>query len=264
MRVDSISFDGEEIEIIQELQRGGSGTVYLATWASTKVAVKIVPFRKPRDKDRFVGEVVASEIVSQCPTVVDIFGHVLEDTYGCLIMKLHKGDLVDRVAEFTGEHNSKPVIKQICEAVQFCHSLGLAHLDIKPDNVLMDSQGNAYLCDFGHSSSFSSRALTNTGTHMYNPPEVHFKKFTIHGGFDKAAVDIWSLGVLMFVIITGNFPFRGTTEAKILREARRGKVCLVELGNCSSDCRDLIRKMLKVDPRARPTISQVLQHSWFQ
>mmetsp|Transcript_14339 Transcript_14339/g.18192 ORF Transcript_14339/g.18192 Transcript_14339/m.18192 type:complete len:272 (-) Transcript_14339:52-867(-) len=252
-----------DLKVIKQLQCGGSGDVFLAEEISKSkiVAIKVVPFKSNSMRAKFISEAVTSELLSPCEHIVNTLGHVLTNSYGCLIMEAMEGDLLDRISDFRGERRSKPLLKQISNALQFCHQLGFAHLDIKPENILLDREGNAHLCDFGHTHRLTARVETLTGTHLYNPPEVYnsLHKFT----FDKAAADIWSLGVLIHIIVTGNYPFAGTTEAEIQFEARIGRVYLSDLELCSSACQDLVTKMLSLDPTQRPSISEVLQHPWF-
>merc|ERR1711879_973831 len=162
------------------------------------------------------------------------------------------------MGEPRSENEQKKLFLQICKAINVFHSNKIAHMDIKPENILLDRDGNIKLADFGSCVHFddtiSESALT---TILYSAPEA--RKYV---SFDKAAADIWSLGVVFYVLVAGAYPFVGETETQIVQSIKRGQLDLTELesGNFSLSLKSLIKQMLQFDPTMRPSICQVLYH----
>ena len=247
------------LKIIKGIQTGGSGSVYLAEYLPTKskVAVKLVPFRSELAHTRFLFESAVATGLSECEHIIKTKNYSITKHSGYLIMDYLKGDLLDSLEYFDTEIKVKKIMKQICLAIQYCHKRKIAHLDIKPENILLTDNYDAKLCDFGHAYPFDEKMLYPVGTLLYNAPE------TVNNlSYSKGPADIWSIGVLLYVLLTGNFPFRGETEPQVLANAQKGNLCF-DFKLCSTKAEDLVKKMLEVDPKMRPNINEVLQHPWF-
>merc|ERR1711879_543784 len=162
------------------------------------------------------------------------------------------------MGEPRSENEQKKLLLQICRAINILHSNKIAHMDIKPENILLDRDGNIKLADFGSCVHFddtiSESALT---TILYSAPES--RKYV---SFDKAAADIWSLGVVFYVLLTGAYPFVGETESQIATSLAKQQLDFEELesGKFSLQLKSLIKQMLQFDPAMRPSICQVLYH----
>lgn len=247
------------LKIERGVQTGGSGSVYLAEYLPTKkkVAVKLVPFRSESARTRFLYEAVTSTSLAACEDIISTKNYSITKHSGYLVMEYLKGDLLDSLDFFNTEKKVKKIVRQICQAIQFCHKRRIAHLDIKPENILITENNDAKLCDFGHAYPFDAKMLYPVGTLLYNAPE------TVNNlDFSKSAVDIWSIGVLLYVLLTGNFPFHGETEPEVLYHAQKGNLNL-DFKFCSLQVQDLVKKMLEIDYKMRPNINEVLQHPWF-
>ena len=148
---------------------------------------------------------------------------------------------------------------QIATAVRFCHKKSIIHRDIKLDNVLLDDDDVCKLCDFGVSRSLSPHKVIQEqcGTPAYLAPEIVKDE-----GYSGFKADVWSLGVLLYVLVTGIMPFRASTVEELNKKILKGSFEFPERTLLSAELKDLIRKMLTVDVGSRIDSSQVLTHPW--
>jgi 5'-AMP-activated protein kinase catalytic alpha subunit len=173
---------------------------------------------------------------------------------GELFTKIAKGRLREDAA--------RNYFQQLISAVDFCHSRGVYHRDLKPENLLLDEEGNLKVTDFGL-SAFSDHLRqdgllhTTCGTPAYVAPEVIGKK-----GYDGAKADIWSCGVVLFVLLAGFLPFQDDNLVAMYKKIYRGDF------KCppwfSPESRRLIMKLLDPNPSTRITASKIMESSWFK
>jgi calcium-dependent protein kinase len=145
------------------------------------------------------------------------------------------------------------------KAINHCHSLKIAHRDIKPENILLGENGSVKLIDFGLSKQVKSKKMnTIVGTPYYIAPEV------LKGNYNVKC-DIWSLGVIMYILLSGYLPFGGTGAAEVFEKVQAGEYSFSqkEWKKVSDEAMDLISKMLQVDTKKRYTAEQCLKHEWF-
>jgi serine/threonine protein kinase len=151
----------------------------------------------------------------------------------------------------------KRVFNEICLGVQYLHGRGIAHNDIKPENVIMDAAGHAKLIDFGYAKPDRIAGdQDKSGTLNYAAPEL-FRRGTYH----TQKADIWSLGILLYAMTTGRFPFVGTDDRKIVSQILRGNLKFQE--DLDPDVEALVRRLTKLNPNERPTIDEVLEDPYF-
>ena len=259
--------DLQNIAIQQKLQTGGSGEVYsgslLQNGCETPVAIKVIQLKSSELKNHFIKE---SQIARKlgghfCPKV---FTHFIKKNQGVIVMERMFTDFYDATEISLSQSVIKTIFYKIAQAIRHCHRNKIAHLDIKPENILLDqSLRSVKLCDFGHAIDFSSdlpQFNTFPGTEFYMAPEFLTKQTIIP---DKA--DIWSFGVMLYVTITGEYPYPGTgNEQKVNFKA--GKLNLSALSQCEFDtsCKMLITKLLNVNPLQRPSVDEVLNSPWFR
>ncbi|KAJ8010768.1 hypothetical protein DPEC_G00078580 [Dallia pectoralis] len=188
-----------------------------------------------------------------------------------LVTELMKGgELLDRILrqKFFSEREASAVLHTITKTVEYLHIQGVVHRDLKPSNILyVDESGNAEsirICDFGFSKQLRAEnglLMTPCYTANFVAPEVLKKQ-----GYD-AACDIWSLGVLLYTMLTGFTPFANgpeDTPEEILARIGSGKFSLTGgyWNSVSAEAKELVSKMLHVDPHQRLMASQVLHHPW--
>jgi len=173
------------------------------------------------------------------------------------------GELFTRVARGRlKEDNARRYFNQLIGAVDFCHSRGVYHRDLKPENLLVDEHGNLKVSDFGLSALRECQKQdgllhTTCGTPAYVAPEIINKK-----GYDGAKADIWSCGVILYVLLAGSLPFPEDNIAAMFRKMSRGDYrCPPWL---STEARRLIPKLLDPNPDTRITIAQIVETPWFK
>ncbi|XP_072974925.1 CBL-interacting protein kinase 18-like [Typha angustifolia] len=173
---------------------------------------------------------------------------------GELFNKISKGKLKEDVA--------RKYFQQLISAVDFCHSRGVYHRDLKPENLLLDENGNLKISDFGLSALAESKRLdgllhTTCGTPAYVAPEVINRK-----GYDGVKADIWSCGVILFVLMAGYLPFHDSNLMEMYRKI--GKAEFRCPNWFSADVRRLLIRILDPNPTTRISIAKIMENPWFR
>lgn len=159
-------------------------------------------------------------------------------------------------------------MKQLFEAVSFIHSNGIVHRDLKPENILLDDKLDVKITDFGFAKVIGphEKLYELCGTPGYLAPELlKASMYENVDGYDKK-VDMWACGVIMYTLLVGFPPFWHRKQLIMLRNIMEGKYefCSPEWDDITDQPKDLIRKLLVVDPRRRITAEEALQHEFFQ
>merc|ERR1719220_2049993 len=186
-----------------------------------------------------------------------------------LVMELVAGgELFDRIIEaghFT-EQQAAILMQQIIRAIYYMHESHVCHRDLKPENFLFVTKDPIdksllKIIDFGLSCKFEPAQVltTKAGTPYYVAPQV------LAGKYDQLS-DLWSVGVIMYVLLCGYPPFFGETDAEVLSKVRLGNFSFnqADWKNVSEDAKTLIRMLLKMNPRDRYTAEQALNHDWIK
>ena len=150
-------------------------------------------------------------------------------------------------------------MKALFQAINHCHAQGVIHRDIKPENIMITSSGSVRLIDFGLSKAAQQKRLTTVaGTPYYMAPEV------LDSDYGQKA-DIWSLGVLLYTLVSGYLPFQGSSSAEVFRKIKDAEYHFnhAEFKAVSAECKDIISKLLVVNTKKRLTGHQALKHPWF-
>ncbi|KAL0393469.1 UNVERIFIED_CONTAM: Calcium-dependent protein kinase [Sesamum latifolium] len=193
--------------------------------------------------------------------IVDLKAVYEEEDYVHLLMELCAGGELFHRIEKQGrlsEHEARIIFKQFVEVVMYCHDKGIMHRDLKPENILLVSRSSSSpikLADFGLATYIKpGQTLHGTvGSPFYIAPEV------LVGGYNQAA-DVWSAGVILYILLSGMPPFWGKTKSAIFDAVRAANLCFHSdpWDNISMSAKDLISRMLCFDPSKRITAAQVL------
>ncbi|XP_057725303.1 CBL-interacting serine/threonine-protein kinase 10-like [Arachis stenosperma] len=258
----------QRYELGRLLGQGTFGKVYYARSAITNqsVAIKVI------DKDKVVRtgqcerikrEVTIMRLVRH-PYIIQLLEIMATKSKIYFVMEYAKGgELFDLVAKGKlKEEVAYKYFRQLVNAVDFCHSRGVYHRDIKPENLLLDENENLKVSDFGLSALAESKRKdgllhTTCGTPSYVAPEVIRRK-----GYDGTKADIWSCGVVLFVLLAGYLPFHDSNLIEMYRKISKGEfICPSWFPN---NVRRLLCKMLDPDPENRATIAKIRESSWFR
>ena len=166
-------------------------------------------------------------------------------------------DLILKKQKFT-EDEARKIFQQLICAIEYCHSHGVVHRDIKPENILLDDQENIKLGDFGLATyCLDGRFLyTSCGSVNYAAPEIVSGK-----PYSGPEVDIWSIGVVLFTLVSGYLPFDEGNISVLFAKIKKAEYEMP--GFLSEDCQDLIYRMLELSPVNRIQIYQIKKHPWF-
>ncbi|ABN64940.2 Calcium/calmodulin-dependent protein kinase, partial [Scheffersomyces stipitis CBS 6054] len=198
------------------------------------------------------------------------------DNYYIVMELVPGGDLMDFVAAngAIGEDATQVITRQILEGIAYVHKLGISHRDLKPDNILImkDDPILVKITDFGLAkfSDNSTFMKTFCGTLAYVAPEVITGKYESSQNESKrnysSLVDIWSLGCLVYVLLTSHLPFNGKTQAQMFSKIKKGEFHEAPLNSyeISPEGRDFLSCCLQVNPRLRVTAEEALKHVWLK
>ncbi|CAE7156368.1 fhkC [Symbiodinium pilosum] len=203
--------------------------------------------------------------------IVSLYDYIEGQDYLHLVMELVEGgelfDHIVQIGSFT-EPVARYVFIQIAEGLKYIHSQHIVYRDLKPENILVDQKNSRQglleikLSDFGHSKLIHdgySTALTRVGTPQYWAPEVS-DPFQAAKGYDKQ-VDLWSLGVVLYVMLVGAYPFDGLGEP-IDVQIRRASVQFPAGRRPTENAQNLIRALIQFDPMGRLDLDRCLAHPW--
>ena len=259
----------DKYKIIKEIGTGGFSRCLLVKNKTTGIeyACKELPKKKLSDYEGLMREVNLM-IKLDHPNIIKLYEVYENDKNIYLIMELCTGgELFDRIVENTEngvqftEKQAANLFKQMMSAINYCHKNGIVHRDLKPENLLYlnkDKNSPIKVIDFGMSKRFDSKHFMSekVGTAYYISPEV------LNGKYDEKC-DIWSAGVILYIIICGYPCFNGDDDDEIFAAIQKGKINFPspEWDNISNDAKELIKKMC-CSPNKRLTAEQVLNETW--
>jgi len=243
----------------------------IATKDGKNFCMKIIPIKEeePEKKERANNEIEALKRLKNHTNVIQfeeafqVFQNNQE--YICIVMELFgKQDLFHlfKKKQTFREKAIRKIIEQLVDALLFCHQQGVVHRDIKLQNILIEpSSHHIKLIDFGLSAVCESQEEMEKldrlcGSPFYVPPELY------NGVYDGKISDVWSIGILVFVLVKGKFPFDNKERdlSKLVESVCNDNF---EMPNCSKELADLLSKMLQKDPKKRIKLHELKNHEWF-
>ncbi|OMO67750.1 hypothetical protein COLO4_30006 [Corchorus olitorius] len=236
----------------------------LKTGAS--VAIKIVDKEKILKVgmiDQIKQEISVMRLVRH-PNVVELYEVMASKTKIYFVMEYAKGgELFNKLLKGKlKEDAARKYFQQLISAVDFCHSRGVCHRDLKPENLLLDEHGNLKVTDFGLSALAQSKHQdgllhTTCGTPAYVAPEVISRR-----GYDGYKADIWSCGVVLYVLLAGYLPFHDSNLMEMYRKIGKGEFKFPNW--FTPEVRRLLSKILDPNPSTRISMDKIMENSWFR
>ncbi|KAK1420401.1 hypothetical protein QVD17_21961 [Tagetes erecta] len=258
----------QRYELGKLLGHGTFAKVYHARNIKTNqsVAVKVIDKAKIMDAgliNQIKREISVMRLVKH-PNVVRLYEVMANKANIYFAMEYVKGgELFDKVTKGRlKEDAARKYFQQLISAVDFCHSRGVCHRDLKPENLLIDDSGNLKVSDFGLSAVSESRRQdgllhTMCGTPAYVAPEVINTK-----GYNGEKADIWSCGVILFVLLSAYLPFYDANLMNMYKKISKGAY------KCpnwfSPGVKNLLSKILDTNPNTRITAAEIMENTWFK
>ncbi|SOS80489.1 calcium-dependent protein kinase 5 [Plasmodium sp. gorilla clade G1] len=268
-----ILMNNDELSDVYEIDRyklgkGSYGNVVKAVSKRTgqQRAIKIIEKKKIHNIERLKREILIMKQMDH-PNIIKLY-EVYEDNEKLyLVLELcDGGELFDKIVKYGSfsEYEAYKIMKQIFSALYYCHSKNIMHRDLKPENILyVDNTEDSpiQIIDWG----FASKCMNNhnlksvVGTPYYIAPEI------LRGKYDKRC-DIWSSGVIMYILLCGYPPFNGKNNDEILKKVKKGEFVFDSnyWARVSDDAKDLICQCLNYNYKERIDVEQVLKHRWFK
>uniref|UniRef100_A0A2K6F162 Serine/threonine-protein kinase SIK3 n=1 Tax=Propithecus coquereli TaxID=379532 RepID=A0A2K6F162_PROCO len=194
------------------------------------------------------------------PNIVKLFEVIETEKTLYLVMEYASGGEVFDYLVAHGrmkEKEARAKFRQIVSAVQYCHQKFIVHRDLKAENLLLDADMNIKIADFGFSNEFTfgNKLDTFCGSPPYAAPELFQGK-----KYDGPEVDVWSLGVILYTLVSGSLPFDGQNLKELRERVLRGKYRIPFY--MSTDCENLLKKFLILNPSKRGTLEQIMKDRW--
>lgn len=254
--------------IIETIGEGATSKVKLVEEIATKkkYAMKIMKPRpdiqKQIDREIEILRSIATIGNDECPYLVNLHELIITEKRIILVLNyVSGGDLEEKITSspngFLNESEAHFYFSELLDALSFLHSKNITHRDLKLENLLIDSDGNLRLSDFGLSIISETDLSTHCGTPYYVAPEVFF-----NAKYNGPSADIWSCGIVLYMMLCGTFPFEGKNFEELGRKVMKGKVVYPD--HLSHDVVDLLSHILNVDIDQRYTIEQIKNHRWFK
>lgn len=249
--------------LLKTIGKGNFAKVKLAKHIPTgkEVAIKIIDKTQlnPGSLQKLFREVRIMKTLDH-PNIVKLFQVIETEKTLYLVMEYASGGEVFDYLVLHGrmkEKEARAKFRQIVSAVQYCHQKKIIHRDLKAENLLLDSEMNIKIADFGFSNEFipGNKLDTFCGSPPYAAPELFQGK-----KYDGPEVDVWSLGVILYTLVSGSLPFDGSTLRELRERVLRGKYRIPFY--MSTDCENLLKKFLVLNPARRASLETIMKDRW--
>ena len=250
-------------KIGRSIGHGAFGKVNIALHVLSGHIVAIKSFNKIKKTfpmNKILYEIKLLKKLRNHKNIVKYFEHFENEKHFFIVMEnICGGNLLNAINKMSkfSEAIAKNIFKQLIETIKYLHSIGIVHRDVKPDNILLELDSTIKLCDFGVSKEVKEgQLLTDScGTPAFVAPEI-----LKDSPYNPYMTDIWSSGVVLYAMITGFFPFRGVNETELHRNILSG--VFPKIKDVSNELKDLLSKILEVNPNKRISIDGILNHPW--
>ena len=248
----------------RQIGHGAFGQVNLALHIASGRLVAIKIFAKKNLRNTRAKEKIMTEIETLSnfhhPFINQILDNFETSTHIFIVMEYVCGDLLGFIRKRSklSESVSKIIFKQLIEGLKYIHKKHFVHRDIKLDNILIDLTNTIKICDFGVSKHFDDKneiMFDHCGTPAYIAPEI-FE----HTGYKGPACDIWSAGVTLYYMLAGEQPFKAGSISELEKIIKAGD--FKEIEGVSKEANNLLSKILQVNPKARLSLDEILNHKW--
>ncbi|KAF6086191.1 hypothetical protein HJG60_008397 [Phyllostomus discolor] len=242
--------------LLRTIGQGSFAKVMLARHivTGTEVAVKFIR----RGSSLALREVQCLKKLHH-PNITRLFEVMATKNNLIMVMEhLSGGDLATYLQKHGAwtEEEARTIFRQLVSALHHCHEKGFAHRDLKPENILLDADNTIKLADFGFTKEVKHNLLSSfCGTATYMAPEIMMGQ-----AYDGQRVDIWSLGVVLYQLVTGRLPFEGETYGAVKKRVLTGHFLLPHF--LSEECQHLLQNIMTLDPAQRPTLDAIIKHPW--
>ncbi|XP_026208724.1 serine/threonine-protein kinase MARK2 isoform X13 [Anabas testudineus] len=249
--------------LLKTIGKGNFAKVKLARHVLTgkEVAVKIIDKTQLNSSSlqKLFREVRIMKMLNH-PNIVKLFEVIETEKTLYLVMEYASGGEVFDYLVAHGrmkEKEARAKFRQIVSAVQYCHQKHIVHRDLKAENLLLDADMNIKIADFGFSNEFTlgNKLDTFCGSPPYAAPELFQGK-----KYDGPEVDVWSLGVILYTLVSGSLPFDGQNLKELRERVLRGKYRIPFY--MSTDCENLLKKFLILNPSKRGSLDQIMRDRW--
>uniref|UniRef100_A0A6Q2WTX8 non-specific serine/threonine protein kinase n=1 Tax=Esox lucius TaxID=8010 RepID=A0A6Q2WTX8_ESOLU len=250
--------------LLKTIGKGNFAKVKLARHILTgrEVAIKIIDKTQlnPTSLQKVKGETCLHSLFNSMSISMKLFEVIETEKTLYLIMEYASGGEVFDYLVAHGrmkEKEARAKFRQIVSAVQYCHQKHIVHRDLKAENLLLDADMNIKIADFGFSNEFTmgNKLDTFCGSPPYAAPELFQGK-----KYDGPEVDVWSLGVILYTLVSGSLPFDGQNLKELRERVLRGKYRIPFY--MSTDCENLLKRFLVLNPAKRGTLEQIMKDRW--
>ncbi|XP_019635298.1 PREDICTED: cGMP-dependent protein kinase 2-like isoform X2 [Branchiostoma belcheri] len=260
----------DDLDVVATLGVGGFGRVELVKWQDKSFALKCLKKKhivNTRQQEHIYSE---KAIMMSCnsPFIIKLYKTFKDKRYVYMMMEPCLGGELWTILRDRGsfdDHTTRFCTACVVQAFTYLHGRGIIYRDLKPENLLLDQRGYVKLCDFGFAKKigFGHKTWTFCGTPEYVAPEIILNK-----GHDYSA-DVWSLGILMFELLTGTPPFSGSDPMKTYNLILKGIDAVEFPRKIGKNANNLIKKLCKENPSERlgyqkNGMNDIKKHKWFQ
>eukprot|EP01119_Soliformovum_irregulare_P004419 TRINITY_DN15412_c0_g1_i1.p1 TRINITY_DN15412_c0_g1~~TRINITY_DN15412_c0_g1_i1.p1 ORF type:complete len:257 (+),score=52.76 TRINITY_DN15412_c0_g1_i1:219-989(+) len=253
----------ENYKFVKKLGSGNMGSVDLVRRDGKLFALKTISKSNRIFRPTFVRREIEAGQILKHHSIESVSTSWEDQENHYLLMNFIKG--IDLITLMEARNDSpltevmaREIFKQLMDAVLHMHSKGVAHRDLKLDNVMVDSEGNVRVIDFGFcKTGGASHCTDRVGSIEYTAPEMFSKK-----PYNGYSADVYSIGIILFTLLCGHFPY----SKEEIKSIMSGKEVPLNFPVCSVslNAQNLICRMLETDPRKRIAVEQINQHAWLK